>query len=113
MVAPDQAPPFAPEQLEPIIWTVRDFVETSMPKSQGYDVTSMRFDEEALVAVRGVHFSVCAVFRSANTSAIGRDLVRFVRDFEGRNEGRLQTWADACRFSGEAADAMSPLIAAA
>ena len=112
MVAPDHAPPFAPEQLEPIIWTVRDFVETSIPKSQGYDVTSMRFDEEVLVAVRGAHVSVCAVFRSANTSAIGRDLVRFVRDFEGRNEGRLQTWEDACRFAGEAADAMSPLIAA-
>src|SRR2546422_1280939 len=60
MVAPDHAPPFAPEQLEPIIWTVRDFVETSMPKSQGYDVTSMRFDEEALVAVRRAHVSVCA-----------------------------------------------------
>src|SRR2546422_4450165 len=113
MVAPDHAPPFAPEQLEPIIWTVRDFVETSMPKSQGYDVTSMRFDEEALVAVRGAHVSVCAVFRSANTSAIRRDLVRFIRDFEDRNEGRLQTWEDACRFAGEAADAMSPLITAA
>src|SRR2546427_5547248 len=47
MVTPDHAPPFAAEQLEPIIWTVRDFVETSMPKSHGYDVTSMRFDEEA------------------------------------------------------------------
>src|SRR5436309_4788296 len=82
MVAPDHAPPFAPEQLEPIIWTVRDFVETSIPKSQGYDVTSMRFDEEVLVAVRGAHVSVCAVFRSANTSAIRRDLVRFVHDFE-------------------------------
>ena len=82
MVAPDHAPPFAPEQLEPIIWTVRDFVETSIPKSQGYDVTSMRFDEEVLVAVRGAHVSVWAVFRSANTSAIRRDLVRFVHDFE-------------------------------
>ena len=71
----------------------------------------MRFDEEALVAVRGDHVSVCAVFRSANTSAIRRDLVRFIRDFEDRNEGRLQTWEDACRFAGEAADAMSPLIA--
>src|SRR5256712_10331782 len=80
MVAPDHAPPFAPEQLEPIIWTVRDFVETGMPKSQGYDVTSMLFDEEALVAVRGAHVSVCAVFRSANTSAIRGDLVRFVHD---------------------------------
>src|SRR5436309_14492659 len=111
MVAPDDAPPFAPEQLEPIIWTVRDFVETSMPKSQGYDVTSIRFDEEALVAVRGAHVSVCAVFRSANTAAIRRDLVRFIPDFEDRNEGRPQTWEDACRFAGEAADAMSPLIA--
>src|SRR5213596_4087958 len=97
MVAPDHAPPFAPEQLEPIIWTVRDFVETSMPKSPGYDVTSMRFDEEALVAVRGAHVSVCAVFRSPNTSTIRRDLVRFIREFEDRNEGRLQTWEDACR----------------
>jgi hypothetical protein len=56
---------------------------------------------------------VCAVFRSANSSAIRRDLVRFIRDFEDRNEGRLQTWEDACRFAGEAADAMSPLIAVA
>ena len=44
-------------------------------------------------------------------SAIRRDLVQFIRDFEDRNEGRLQTWEDACRFAGEAADAMSPLIA--
>jgi hypothetical protein len=112
MVAPDYAPPIAAEQLEPIIWTVRDFVETSMPKSQGYDVTSMRFDEEAFVAVRGAHVSVCAIFRSPNTAAIRRDLVRFIRDFEGRNEGHLQSWEDASRFAGEAADAMSPLIAA-
>jgi len=51
--------------------------------------------------------------RSANTAAIRRDLVRFIRDFEDRNEGRLLTWEEACRFAGEAADAMSPLIAAA
>ena len=113
MIAADHAPPFAADQLEPILGTVRDFVETSMPKSQGYDVRSMRFDEEALVAVRGAHVSVCAVFRSPNTSAIRRDLVRFIREFEGRNEGRLQTWEEACHFAGEAADAMSPLIAAA
>ena len=112
MVAPDHAPPIAAEQLEPIIWTVSDFVETSVPKSQGYDVTSMRFDKEAFVAVRGAHVSVCAVFRSANVAAIRRDLVRFIRDFEGRKQGRLQTWEDACRFAGEAAEAMSPLITA-
>src|SRR5206468_12514342 len=62
-VAPDDAPPFAPEQLEPLIWTVRDFAETSMPQSPGSDVTSIRFDEEALVAVRGAHVSVFAGFR--------------------------------------------------
>jgi len=113
MVAPDHAPPIAAQQLEPIIWTVRDFVETSVPKSQGYDVTSMRFDEEALVAVRGTHVSVCAVFRSANVSAIRRNLLRFIRDFEGRNQGRLGTWEEACGVATEAADAMSPLLAAA
>ena len=113
MVAADHAPPIAADELEPIIWTVRDFVETSMPKSQGYAVTSLRFDEEAFVAVRGAHLSVCAVFRSPNTSAIRRDLVRFIREFEGRNAGRLQSWEDASPFAGEAAEAMSPLIAAA
>ena len=66
MVAPDHAPPIAAEQLEPIIWTVRDFVETSVPKSQGYDVTSLRFDEEAFVAVRGPT-SACAQSSAART----------------------------------------------
>src|SRR2546430_4246018 len=66
MVTPDHAPPFAAEQLEPIIWTVCDFVEGSMPGSQGYDVTSMRFDEEALVAVRGAP-SACAPSSAART----------------------------------------------
>jgi len=113
MAAPDHAPPIAPEELEPIFWTVRDFVETSMPKSQGYDVTSMRFDEETLVAVRGAHVSICAVFRSGSVSAIRRNLVRFIRAFEGQNQGRLGTWEEACRFAPQAAEAMSPLLAAA
>src|SRR5207247_5516339 len=81
-------------------------------ESGGFDVTSVRFDEEAFVAVRGAHVSVGAVFRSANVAAIRRDLVEFIRDFEGRKQGRLQTWEDACRFAGEAAEAMSPLITA-
>src|SRR5438128_4976092 len=66
MVAPDHAPPFAPEQLEPIIWTVRDFVETSIPKSQGYDVTSMRFDEEVSSRSAGPT-SACAPSSAART----------------------------------------------
>ena len=84
-----------------------------MPTSQGYDVTRLRYDEEAFIAVRGAHVSVSAVFRSPTTSTIRRDLVRFIREFERRNAGRLQSWEDACRFAEEAADAMSPLIAAA
>src|SRR5256886_17542447 len=63
MVAPDHAPPFAPEQLEPIIWTVRDFAEPSTPKNQSYNVTSMRFVEETNDAIRGTHVSVCALVR--------------------------------------------------
>src|SRR5438876_10732997 len=69
MVAPDHAPPIAAEQLEPIIWTVRDFVETSGPKSQGYDVTNMGIDGEAFGTVRGTHDSACRVFRSASVHA--------------------------------------------
>jgi len=109
-VASDRVPPFAPEQLAPIIGTVRDFVETSVPASQGYDIMRMRFDEESLVAVRGTDVSVCAILRSRNTAGVRRDLIRFIRAFEGRHEGRLGTWENACRLAGEATDALSPLL---
>ena len=113
MVASDRLPPFAAEELEPIVSSVRDFAEAGFPAGQGSGVTSLRFDDESLVAVRGTDVSVCAVFRSRSTARVRRDLIRFIRSFEGRNEGRLETWQDACRFAGEATHALSPLLAAA
>ena len=113
MVASDRLPPFAAEDLEPIVGSVRDFVEAGFPARQGSDVTSVRFDEESLVGVRGVDVNVCAILRGRSTAEVRRDLIQFIRAFEGRNEGRLGTWQDACRFAGEATDALSPLLAAA
>ena len=113
MVASDRLPPFAAEDLEPIVGSVRDFAEAGLAASQPVDVTSLRFDEESLVGVRGIDVNVCAIFRGRSTAEVRRDLVRFIRVFEGRNEGQLGTWRDACRFAGEATDALSPLLAAA
>ena len=46
-------------------------------------------------------------------SGLRRNVVRFTREFEGQNQGRLGSWEEACRFAPQAADAMSPLLAAA
>jgi len=113
MVASDRLAPFAAKDLEPIVGSVRDFAEAGFPARQGSDVTSLRFDEESLVGVRGVDVNVCAILRGQSTAEVRRDLIQFIRAFEGRNEGRLDTWQDACRFAGEATDALSPLLAAA
>src|SRR5439155_25222042 len=109
-VATDRVRRLPPEQLAPLVGTVRDFVETSVPASQCYDIMRLRCDEESLVAVRGTDVSVCAILRSRNTAGVRRDLIRFIRAFEGRHEGRLGTWENACRLAGEATDALSPLL---
>jgi len=89
MVASDRLPPFAAKDLEPIVGSVRDFAEAGFPARQGSDVTSLRFDEESLVGVRGVDVNVCAILRGRSTAEVRRDLIQFIRAFEGRNEGRL------------------------
>lgn len=110
MVAGDYLPPFPANQLEPLLDTIRDFIETSVPGARGFAVTSMRFGEEALVAVRGQHVSACAVFRGEGANAMRRDLLRFVREFEGQNYKHLTTWEEAARIAGSASDALSSLL---
>src|SRR2546428_10652783 len=57
MVASDRLPPFAAEDLEPIVGSVRDFAEAGFPARQGPDVTAPRFAAEAPGGGRrvGVH----------------------------------------------------------
>src|SRR3989304_3595789 len=71
---------------------------------------ALPFGEEALVAVRGQHVSACAVFRGDGANAMRRDLLRFVREFEGQNYGQLTTWEEAARIVGAAADAPASLL---
>lgn len=110
MVASDHLPPFPAQELEPLLGTIRDFVETSVPASRGFAATRMRFGEEGLVAVRGRHVSACIVFRSQADGAIRRDLTRFVRDFEAQNEDRLGTWEEATSLAETASDSLRSLF---
>lgn len=113
MVASDFLPPIPARELEPLLGTIRDFVETSMPASRGHKITSMRFGEEALVAVRGRHVSACAIFRGPAGASIRRDLVRFVREFEGQNGEHLARWEDATRLAEDASDALGAILSGA
>jgi hypothetical protein len=110
MVASNYVPPFQAEQLEPVLGAVRDFVETSVPKTRGYRQTSMRFGEEGLVAVRGRYVSACAVYRGHREGPLRRDLVRVVRDFEDGNSGSLETWEGATTLADSASSAISGLM---
>lgn len=109
-VASDQAIPFEPGQLEPVLAALRDFVEATEPTARGFNQTSARFGEEALVAVRGRYLSACAVFRGNGEANLRKDLARFVRDFEERNEGSLETWEQAVQHADEATRELSELV---
>ncbi|MCI4371970.1 MAG: hypothetical protein L3J78_04905 [Thermoplasmata archaeon] len=109
-IASDELPPVAPSELEPILGSVRGFVESAVPGSRGFTVTSTRFGEESLVAVRGRYVSACAVFRGRGDSAVRRDLVRVVQTFESSNEEQLGTWEDAIQLADVASEALSSLM---
>ncbi len=109
-VASEAVPPFESRQLEPVLGAVRDFIERPEPAGRGIQQTTRRFGEEGVVGVRGQFVSACVVFRGRGEGIIRRDLVRFVRDFEERNEGRLGSWEDATSLAGEASLAMTELM---
>ena len=54
--------------------------------------------------------SACAVFHGRGDGIIRRDLVRFVREFEERNETHLGSWEEATTLAGEASLAMTGLM---
>lgn len=109
-VASDQAFPFEPDQLEPVLGAVRDSVETSDPKGRGFQMTSRRFGKQGVVAVRGQFVSACAVFHGSGDGVLRRELVQFVRDFEARNEGNLETWEQAADAAGAASSAIAGIV---
>ena len=109
-VASDSVDPLELNQLEPVLGAVREFVDNEEPASRGIHPTSKRFGEEGVVGVHGRYVSACVVFHGRNDGIIRRDLVRFVREFEERNETRLGSWVDATSLATEASLAMTGLI---
>src|SRR5207245_11488168 len=67
MVASDRLPPFAAEDLEPILGSDRDFAEAGFPARQGSDVTSQRVDDESLVRACGLDGNLRAMLRGRST----------------------------------------------
>ena len=106
-VASADSPAFEPTQLGPVLGAVRAFVENADPRNGAVQQTTRRFGEEGLVAVRGQYLSACAVFRVSADGSLRRELVRFVREFEARNEANLDTWEHAAEVADEASSAIS------
>ncbi len=109
-VASSRTFPIEAEQLQAILEIVGNFVETSMKKFQGYSVTAMHFDRLGIVAVRGQHLVVAAVYEGAAYDAIRSELLRGVRSFEERRWEKLETWEGATGIAEEVADELSILI---
>ena len=109
-VASESVLPIESTQLEPVLGAVRAFVEGLEPAGRGTHQIFQRFGEEGVVGVRGQFVSACVVFHGRGDGVIRRDLVRFVRDFEERNEDRLGSWEEATSLAGEASLAMTGLM---
>ena len=109
-VASDDVLPFESKHLEPLLGAVRDFLDSPEPAGHGIQQTTRRFGEEGVVGVRGQFVSACVVFHGRGDGNIRRDLVRFVREFEERNENRLGSWEEATTLAGEASLAMTSLM---
>jgi len=54
--------------------------------------------------------TACVVFHGRGDGILRRDLVRFVRDFEERNEDRLGSWEEATALASEASLAMTGIM---
>src|SRR2546430_11176262 len=109
-VSSEAVPPFESTQLEPVVGAVRDIIERPEPAGRGIQQTTRRFGEEGVVGVRGQFVSACVVFHGRGDGIIRRDLVRFVREFEERNETHLGSWEEATTLAGQASLAMTGLM---
>ncbi len=109
-VASDFVPAMAADQLGPVLEAVRTFVETPAGAAT-FRPIGQRLGDDAIVAVRGVFVSACAVYRGSSDGPLGRDLARFVCEFEGANEPALGSWSKATSTAAVASRAMSELVA--
>ncbi len=109
-VAASRTFPIEAEQLQGILDVVGNFVETSMKAFRGYAVTVMRFDRLGIVAVRGQYLLVAAVYDGPAYDAIRSELLRSMRDFEGRRWEALSNWEGATKVAEEIADDLSRLL---
>ena len=109
-VASEAVPPFESAQLGSVLGAVRDFVESPEPMGRGIQQTTRRFGEEAVVGVRGQFVSACVVLHGRGDGIVRRDLVRFIREFEERNENRLGSWEEATTLAGEASLLMTGIM---
>ncbi len=108
-VASDFVPPIAADQLGPVLTAVRTFVGTPTT-NHTFRPTNERFGDEGLVAVHGRFVSACAVYRGSGDGPLGRELVRFLREFEEANAAHLETWGDATSVAAVASSAISGLV---
>jgi len=109
-VASDLVPPMVADRPGPVLEAVRTLVGTPSAGRE-FRPTGQRFEDEALAAAQGRFMSACAVYHGSSDGPLGRNRVRFVREFEASNEAALGSWSDATSIADVASRAMFELVA--
>ena len=102
--------PIEADQLEALLSVVGNFVETSTSSFKGYATTAMVYDNLGIVAVRGRQIIAAVVYEGAVYSALRRELLRTVQEFETRRAADLTSFDAASRAAEEAADELARLL---
>lgn len=103
-VAGTRSLPIEAEQLQSVLDTVQDFVQTSLRKTRRYDATTMQFDRIGIVAVRGEWIIVTAIFEGAAYDALRGEIHRYLEAFEDAHRADLGTFEGASRTADVVAD---------
>lgn len=102
--------PIEAETLEGLLSVVGNFVETSVRGTRGYAVTTMKYDQFGIVAVRGEFVIGAALYDGPEYESLKGDLLRVVRDLEETHWRNLSTWENATRMAEAGSDEMSKLL---
>lgn len=109
-LAASRSLPIEAEQLEGLLAVVGNFVETSVAGARGYAVTSMRYDDLGIVAVRGEFTIAAAVYHGPTYDALRDRLLQTLRMFEERRWRDLSSWEDATAVAEAAEDELSNFL---